>query len=109
MFQSFQTHEDIVFKYQNAFVLIFLLYFKGDVLVQDLIESLVDETECALAKLLLLVESLRNFEGVFELLADLVLGGNWQHWGVLHRWLRWDWRRVMLWHLVILIRSSSLS
>lgn len=53
MLQSFQTDKNIILKYQDAFVFIFLFHLKGDILVEDLVKSLINETECALAKLLL--------------------------------------------------------
>lgn len=53
MLESFQTDKNIIFKYEYALILIFLLYLESNILVQDLIESLVDEAECALAQFLL--------------------------------------------------------
>lgn len=109
MLESFQTDKNIIFKYEYAFILIFLFYLESNIFVENLIKSLVDETECALAEFLLQVESLRDFQGIFELLVYLVLGACRRDRSVLHGSLGWNWCRMVLRHLVVFICSSSLS
>lgn len=52
VFEAFQADKNVIFKNQNALVFIFFLYFECNVLFQDLIIGLINETEGTLAQLL---------------------------------------------------------
>lgn len=67
MLKSLKAHQHIILEDENAFILVLLLHLQGHILFKYLVESLINETECALTKFLLQVEPLRYFQSILKL------------------------------------------
>ena len=95
MFKTLQTQEDVVLKYEDAFIFVFLLHFQSHFLLNLGIIGLIYETERALTKFLFYDKPVRNFQSLFD--------RHWLHLQILNRylWLSWLLMRFRRWNWLL--------
>lgn len=66
MFETFELRQNIIFKYQNTFIFIFLLNFQCNLFEKFIIIRLVNQAESALSKFMFDIKSLWNPKRLFS-------------------------------------------